>query len=169
MSLPPLAAATAGCSGADLAELCRRAGMAAIREMVAAEQGGKMGGDGAEAAAALRQEHLLGALATLRRSVSARTAERYEDMEAALREGSLTEWRGDREGADAAGEEAEGRQQQGQQAQLMQQLVRATLDHTAAAKAQALQSRVELLEGMLRAAGLEVPPPQPTEPAAPPS
>ncbi|GAB4820477.1 hypothetical protein N2152v2_007523 [Parachlorella kessleri] len=264
VDLPALAAATEGCSGADLAELCRRAGMAAVREWVAAEQQGGSAAqqaaqmDGAQkgrnvlhgeqllpehlirdggmrretvtgmsaspslagpcavaeddlaegeqrhvgdAEGALTQSHLLAALATLRRSVSAHAAARYDQVEAQLRDGSLPapaeeegqqseEVTGDEEAA--AVEEEEGDAVRGeesaeqgagcsrassgrgsssaQQAQhgrsskqgaLVQRLVRATLDHSYAGKASELQARVEQLEGLMRAAGLQVPAPPP--------
>ncbi len=212
VDLAALAQATEGCSGADLAELCRRAGMAAIREWVAAEEGqqlqeqeqeqgaveamdvvpasvslegqGRQGQGALEPGVALTQAHLLGALGTLRRSVSAHAAGRYDLVEAQLREGSLAA--PGEEGAPGTGEaaveeaaeeagparpgtdeedRAEGRgDQQAQQAQrrqqeeLMQGLMRATLDHSYSSKARQLQARVEQLEGLLRVAGLEVPP-----------
>lgn len=207
VDLPGLAAATEGMSGADLAELCRRAGMAAVREWVAAEQaqqaqhphsGGSAAapmevqtaqGEEGPAPSLLTQAHLHRALRTLRRSVGAAVAERYDAMEAQLREGGLERFAGveqeQEEGPEggsaeaAAGEGGESSNgsdaqppQQVQQPQpqpqreLMQRLVRATLDHTYAAKVEGLQHRVAQLESMLRAAGLAVPPPAAAAPAA---
>lgn len=182
VDLPSLAAATAGCSGADLAELCRRASMAAVREWVAAEEAGVWEGSSMEvegeagAGVQLMQEHLLRALSALRRSVSAHAAQRFDRMEQQLREGSLAapgqegeemqegEEGGEGEGGNRGGDGEPAVPQQAQQAQqqsqgeLMQALVRATLDHSYASKAQALEQRVQQLERMLREAGLEPPP-----------
>lgn len=204
VDLPGLAAATEGMSGADLAELCRRAGMAAVREWVAAEQaqqaqhphsGGSAPapmevqtaqGEEGPAPPLLTQAHLRRALRTLRRSVGAAVAERYDAMEAQLREGGLERFAGveqeQEEGPEggsaeaAAGEGGESSngsdaqppqqvQQPQPQRELMQRLVRATLDRTYAAKVEGLQHRVAQLESMLRTAGLAVPPAAAAAPA----
>lgn len=154
-------ALTDGLSGADLAEACRRAGMAAIRELVAAEEAAwaaavaaeKVGcagsaGSNAEVApepAPLRQRHLVAALAGMSRSVSDSESQRHAAIEQRLREGSLP-----------APEERRQRQQGGtaqQQQQVLAQLVR----QAASGSVQRLQERVAQLEAALRAAGLEPP------------
>lgn len=135
---------TQGLSGADLAELCRRAGMAAIRELVAAEEaavgsGQPAGAAGAQHVAAeappLQQRHLLAALSGMRPSVSAAESQRHADIEQRLQQGSLEAPEGNADHRLAA-------------------LVR----QAAAGSLQRLQERVAQLEAALRCAGLEVPP-----------
>ena len=134
VDLAALAAASEGMSGADLAEAARRAGMAAIRQLVAAE-----------AAAAvlpvstqpLQQHHLEAALAGMRRSVSAAESERHVAIEHSLRDGSLA---------------APGEQRQPGDSQLA-----ALVRQAATGPVHKLQQRVQLLEAALRSAGLAVP------------
>ena len=158
VDLDTLAAATEGMSGADLAELVRRAGMAAIRELVAAEESAAAAGaaEGAGAAAPpppalLTSAHLAGSLCDLRPSVSPAEAAHYAAVAAALQQGSLP--------AEAC---APSRGLTRQQHGLVRALVQRTVGQTDA-RAKALQERVALLEGMLRDAGLAVPPAPTTE------
>lgn len=130
--------ATEGLSGADLAEVCRRAGMAAIRELVAAEAAAAGTGSGvapAPEAPPLQQRHLEAALAGMRPSVSGAESQRHAAIERSLREGSLAapEGPGDRQLAALVRQAAQG-------------------------SVQRLQERVAQLEAALRGAGLEVPP-----------
>lgn len=129
--------------------VCRRAGMAAIRELVAAEEGrqvaeaGAAGGHGGpscgEAATPpLQQQHLAEALASMRRSVSEAEDQRHALMEERLRDGSLPAPPG----------------QQQQQDRQLAALVRAAAQGSLAR----LQARVAQLEAALADAGLQVPP-----------
>lgn len=129
--------ATQGLSGADLAELCRRAGMAAIRELVAADEAARAAAaqQAAPEAPPLQQRHLLAALAGMRPSVSAAESQRHAAIEQRLQEGSLEAPEGSTDRRLAA-------------------LVR----QAAAGSLQQLQERVAQLEAALRSAGLEVPP-----------
>ena len=141
-------APTEGLSGADLAEACRRAGMAAIRELVAAEEAAAAaGGSGAAAPPVhpLQQHHLEAALAGLRRSVSTAEEARHAGIEAALQRGSLP--------APEEGEEASAERRR-RQAGALEHLVRSAAEGSVAA----LQQRVAQLEAALQAAGLEPPP-----------
>eukprot|EP00887_Chlorella_sp_A99_P001514 scaffold8.g1514.t1 len=166
VNLASLAAATPGMSGADLAELCRRAGMAAIRELVAAEEsalleqlgaarrggagtagGGIPGGTGPPAL--LTRRHLSDALAGLRSSVSEADAAHYAALAVQLRQGSLP---------------AGSQRGQGQRlAALVRTAAQQAVDAQEAARSvrvRALQQRVAQLEGLLAAAGGAVPPPE---------
>ncbi|PRW18391.1 cell division cycle 48-like protein [Chlorella sorokiniana] len=136
---------TEGLSGADMAEVCRRAGMAAIRELVAAEEAAaaqtqRQAGAAAEVrqtagdAPPLQQRHLLEALSGMRPSVSAAESQRHATIERCLQEGSL---------------EAPAATADRQLAALVRQ--------AAAGSLQRLQERVAQLEAALRGAGLEVP------------
>lgn len=137
---------TQGLSGADLAEACRRAGMAAIRELVAAEEAAAASGSSAAPPACpLQQAHLEAALAGLRRSVSTAEEARHAAIETALQQGSLPAPEEESEEAAAA--------QRRSQADALGQLVRAAASGSVAA----LQGRVAQLEAALRAAGLEPP------------
>lgn len=137
-NLPALAAASKGLSGADLAEVARRASMAAAREAIAAE---RLGGAAAEAAAQLRvgQAHLAEALGSVRPSVSADQAAAHDEHARRLREGTCLAGGA----AAAAGGAADA--------------AAALLVRTAAGRVAGLQERVEQLEAALRAAGLAVP------------
>ncbi|KAL4458073.1 hypothetical protein ABPG75_012938 [Micractinium tetrahymenae] len=160
VALAELAGApTAGLSGADLAEVCRRAGMAAIRELVAAEEAWlaareaaqREGGSGAALAAPpepapLQQQHLLAALATVQRSVSDEESQRYARIERHLADGSLP----------APEPRSAGRQQA---AAVLQRAVQAAVAGSVERQLSALQQRVQQLEALARGAGLEVPPP----------
>lgn len=127
---------TQGLSGADLAELCRRAGMAAIRELVAAEEAAAAAQQqAAPEAPPLQQRHLLEALAGLRPSVSAAESQRHAAIEQRLQEGSLEAPEGTADRRLAA-------------------LVRQAADGSL----RQLRERVAQLEAALRCAGLEVPP-----------
>jgi transitional endoplasmic reticulum ATPase len=167
--------ATRGCSGADLAELCRRAGAAAVREAVDAERrwaaerraAERRGGGGPLPPAdppqppPLQQRHLAAALEGLRRSVSAAEERRHAGIEERLQQGSLGAE--EEEGLSAGGD---------QRAQVLRQVVRQAVQGGVARQLSAMQARVRQLEAALRGAGLEVPPPpppaQPTVPAAAP-
>ena len=158
--------ATRGMSGADLAEVCRRAGTAAIRELVAAERSWAQQQEAAAGGAAaqpppqappLRQRHLVEALAGMRRSVSAGESERHARIERRLREGSLTEEEAQEEGPGGGG--GQQRERQAVLRRVMQQAVQGGVQRQVGA----LQERVRQLEAALRGAGLAVPPP----PAAP--
>lgn len=161
VALAELAGApTAGLSGADLAEVCRRAGMAAIRELVAAEeawlaarqQAQGAGASGAQVPprpepAPLQQRHLLAALATVQRSVSEAECQRYALIERRLADGSLPAPQ-----APAAGAERQ------QAAAVLQRAVQAAVAGSVERQLSALQRRVRQLEALARSAGLEVPP-----------
>lgn len=156
---------TRGMSGADLAEVCRRAGMMAIRELVAAEEawlqqrGQQREGAAAASLAApepapLQRQHLEAALATVRRSVSADESERHMRIEQQLVEGSLPS-------AAAVGEAAAGQEQgsQAQQAAVLQRVVSAAVQGSVERQLSRLQLRVRQLEELARSSGLELPPP----------
>ncbi len=159
VDLETLAAGSEGMSGADLAELCRRAGRAAVRELIAAEedvlrQGASRvvpGGDGG-AAAVLRQAQLVGAMEGMRRSVSAAQAEAYEAMEVRLQAGGATE-----EQEEGEGEMGSAINLAPEQQQLVTELFQHTLHGRYEAKVKGLQGRISQLESALRAAGLELP------------
>ncbi|KAI3435528.1 hypothetical protein D9Q98_001594 [Chlorella vulgaris] len=164
--------ATEGMSGADLSEVARRAGTAAIRELVAAEQAwaaahgqaGSSSGGGAGAAPPamlpLRHRHLADALAGMRRSVSAGEAAHHAGIEQLLQQGSLP---GEEQGR-PAGTDSQ-RQQAGEQQRLLRQVVQQAVGGTVERRLSSLQARVQQLEEALRNGGMAVPEPAPT-PAA---
>lgn len=161
VALAELAGApTEGMSGADLAEVCRRAGMAAIRGLVAAEEAWvaarqraeREGGGGAALPPApqpapLQQRQLLAALATVRRSVSREESQRHALVERQLADGSLP--------APEARARGAGRQQA---AAVLQRAVQAAVAGSVERQLTALQRRVQQLEALARDAGLELPP-----------
>lgn len=171
VDLPALAGQPSeGMSGADLAEVCRRAGMAAIRELVAAERawaaaaaaadaGAASGSAGAAAgppeAAPLQQRHLEAALGGVRRSVSAEESQRHARIEQQLTQGSLS--------AQAA---APGGQRAAAATAALQQAVRTAVSGSVERRMAALQQRVKQLEEFACAAGLQLPPPAAALPTA---
>jgi transitional endoplasmic reticulum ATPase len=165
VALASLAEGTEGMSGADLAEVCRRAGMAAIRELVAAEeqhmqqmqrmQDQQQGSGGSSscgsvatelATAPLQQRHLAAALASMRRSVTEEESQRHARVEQQLAEGSLP---------------APAEEQQEQQ-QVLRQVVQQAVQGSVERQLSKLQLRVQQLEAFVQGAGLELPPPAAT-------
>ena len=143
VDLAATAAELEGMSGADVAEVARRAGTEAVREAIAAEraQGAGAAGPSSGGGGCLTRLHLAGAAQGMRRSVSAADAEKFDALEMALARGSLPA-----EEAPGAG---------GARAQVA--VVAAAVEAACGRQVAALQARVAELEAALAAAGAEVP------------
>lgn len=148
IDLPQLAASTEGCSGADLACLARDAVKMAVTEGLAAEelhwqqqqqmQGAEQSASAAAAPSCLLPRHVEAALDRCRRSVSSEEAARFDEMEAALRDGG---------GLDrfvAAAGQQEDKQEQ------LQGLLRDVSERVAASKAAQLDAQLQEAQAQLQ-------------------
>lgn len=130
-----------GMSGADVAEVGKKAGTLFVREMIA--QGHSEGADAAHGGM-LHSRHVEEALKSTRRSVSEEVSRWYDEIEEKLMNGSLEE-----EESDPFTNARYKRQQMA----VVAEMVKGACEK----KAVALQERVRQLEAMLREAGVEVP------------
>lgn len=159
IDLGALAEATEGFSGADLSGLVQTAVTLAVRELIAAEeqqwalqqkQKGHQAQQAEEASALLLPRHLEAALARSRRSVGDAEVVRYDEIEAALREGG---------GLDAFHQPAKPVKQEELQGLLTEVSERVLQSKAATMEKQLKVQEAKLLAmaAALRAAGLPVP------------
>lgn len=100
--VPAALRAQEGYSGADLAEIAKRACKLAIRDDIAAEQ------DGTEGVSAILERHFDEAMTTARRSVTPSELAKYESFRLKYKGGDATKAGGDDSTSDAADESLQG-------------------------------------------------------------
>lgn len=134
-----------GMSGADVAEVARRAGMMLVRQAIAVEEAGGVdcGGAGASSELCLRVDQVMEAASSVRRSVTSAQATYFAHAAELVQKGEEVE-----------GDGSEGQQTRREQLNTIHELVNDAYNKHVAA----LQARVAQLQAALVAAGLEVPP-----------